>query len=276
MPSFAEVDAALGIICKGFFRGLWCALDLPGALRPLAASRAALLGALKVAAANVALVAGSDAIVLHRGLKPAVRAWGAHLYADAGLESSPSPPAWVEPSCALLFYVAWIFPIWGLIYMAVNAPTYGELAAAFFEAAQQRAAVNGAPKPTPRRQPAPNPRGTAAEEETYRYLFFFILLVQKYALLVLPEATSLLAAALTDLAAIAAAAGRPVAATGLRAAAAGLSVAGGAAQAAAFVFTLLLSSLYAFDYAWSLEGVRVARCLPDMCVRVCVIWCVCK
>jgi len=258
MPSFSEIDDALGIIFKGFSRGLCYALDLPGALWPLKANRSILLGALKVAAANVTLIAGSDAIVLNRWLRPCIRAWGEYLYADisVGAESFASPPTWVEPLCALLFYAIWLIPIWGLIYAAVNITTYSELAEAFFEAAQRREVTPTKPElKFPHRQRDTAPRNARAEEETYRNLFFLILLAQKYALLIVPEVTRIVEAAISDQIASTNEDGSTIIEMCLRAFARSFAAVGVAAQTAAFVFSMLLSSLYAFDYAWSIEGV---------------------
>lgn len=256
MPSFSEVDDALGISFKGFIRGLWCALDIPRAIKPFVANRATLLGALKVAAANVILIAGSDAVVLNRWLRPSVRSWGDYLYAD--VPQILHPPQWVEPLCALLFYATWLVPIWGLIYAAVNIPTNNELAEALFEAAQiqQRKSTTSELTST-RRQRESTPQNSRTEEETYRNLFFLILLAQKYALLVVPEATRLIAVILLEQLATANGESGTALAMSLRAVARSFTALGVVAQAAAFVFSTLLSSLYAFDYAWSIEGVRL-------------------
>ena len=124
--------------------------------------------ALKASAVNLLIIVGSELGVLDRGVLPAIRAFGAWAYlpegaiasaitsaaASVGLDydplpmpqssssSSPSsysthsssssatypPPEWVPQLCAYIFYVLWLFPIWLLVYLAVNIGTYSEVA----------------------------------------------------------------------------------------------------------------------------------------------------
>ena len=247
--------------------------------------------ALKASAVNLLIIVGSELGVLDRGVLPAIRAFGAWAYlpegaiasaitsaaASVGLDydplpmpqssssSSPSsysthsssssatypPPEWVPQLCAYIFYVLWLFPIWLLVYLAVNIGTYSEVATLAHE---QRHGPGSA-------------RGRSAGDlktfagETYRYLFYFFLLSQTYTLAALPNMSWLVPPA-TDaqqqeqeqqqqhdgsggLAWL-----RDALRTCLRACLR-FDVCG---RVLALLLTTLLCSLCAFEYAWTLNG----------------------
>jgi len=185
------------LVLRGYFCGLLCSLNVFRVLRVLGSNRAACLGVLTVVGANVGLVVGSD-LARSSLLVPSIHRFGFHIF-------SHQPPPWVELLCSFLFKILWLFPIWSLLYLAVNIPTYSELATFAMK----------------RREPTDRvARKSSAEEEAYRYFFFFLLLLQKYTLQAILGRFSL-----------------------------GLC----------FIFTTLLHSLYAFDYAWASTGVLVPK-----------------
>ena len=165
---FDHVDQTLTVITKGFVRGLLSAMNLPRAFQPLVKSREALTSVAKCMAANAVLIVGSESFALQRGLLPLVRVMGKHFYGD-----SPSP-LWVELHAALLYRGLWLGPIWFLIYLAVNSPTYAECSCLSFDLNSRDRGATG-PSST-----ATTPRGIGGvSEELYGRLIISILVAQR-------------------------------------------------------------------------------------------------
>lgn len=185
------------LVLRGYLLGLLCSLNIFRVLIVLGSNRSACLSVLTVVGANLGLVVGSD-LARSSLLIPSIRWFGFQIF-------SHQPPEWVESLCSFLFKSLWLFPIWSLLYLAINIPNYSELATTAMK----------------RREPIDRvARNSSAEEEAYRYFFFFLLLLQKYSFQALLGRFSF---------------------------------------GPCFLFTTLLHSLYAFDYAWASTGVLVPK-----------------
>lgn len=197
-------------VATALLQGTLDALHVQKAVWPLVQSPDIILTTtLKTFAINAALILGSEGVLVY-GLLPLVRLWGDWVYGEP-----VDPSTWLARSvdfgCCTVFYLTWLLPIWGLVW-ATNLGAYQSVASTAFDLQQQALGQ-------PRRPCAPPSDEHKAAEVPFRFIFFFIVLAQKYAVQVVPWV------------------GRPVAAA----------------------FSTLLCSLYAFEYAWSMQGVSVPK-----------------
>jgi len=191
---------------ESYIQGLLDAVSLHRAYSAFAKSSEILVATAKLMATNLVLILGSE-LLLTRGLLPLSHAYGAWLYAAAG-SSYELSDSWLEAtvdlSIKLLYYVTWLAPIWGLVW-TTNLSAYSEIAS--------KAYTLGGNKPVAQKIEE------VAQETMYHKIFFVVLLLQKYAVQLVPFV----------------------------------------GRYAGFAFSLLLASLYAFEYAWSMQGVPISK-----------------
>lgn len=197
-PAVAGVEA----VASAILLGMLDAVHLVRAVSPLVRSPAILLAVVKCIATNAALILGSECL-LWRGLLPLTRMLGEYLHGH-DLDDSWWLVRWVEFGVRVLFYVAWLAPIWGLVW-ATNLSAFSEVADKAFDLTEQTR--------------APLSVTQLAQQETFRGIFFAVVLAQKYAVQVVPWV------------------GAPVAAA----------------------FSTLLCALYSFEYTWGMQGVPVVK-----------------
>lgn len=214
------------VIMTGYLKGLLHGSNVFGAMKILCSNRDLFLGTLKCVGANMFLIVGSDTL-LTRFILPLIRDYGMWIYdidhpkvhdsaAGSTIDEIIVLPVWVEYLASGIYYSTWLFPIWILIYLAVNIPTYAELASISFS--HYKPTVQSDVK-----SKVSSKKSSSLEEEIYRFIFFFFLILQKYALQALPNILFI----------------------------------GAIGRFFSFVFSMLICSLSAFEYTWHQQGVCV-------------------
>jgi hypothetical protein len=239
------VIGAISVIIKGYVRGLLHAVNIFGAIKVLSSSKEIFLETLKCVGANLLLIVGSDAL-LHSQIIPLIRKCGLWIYE---IDDVSLLPVWVETIASGIYYSAWLFPIWILIYLAVNIPAYAELASLSFSFHKQNlssssssSSSSSASSSVDKKDTNAKARSSTVEEEIYRFIFFFFLILQKYFLRSLPDI--------------------------------GVSyfTLGSLGRSISFVFSMIICSLSAFEYMWHQLGVSTRSFSLSLSLSLLMKW----